>query len=220
MKSRYTNVKYHCELSWYFSVPCLPQSLRNYKEEAKIKPSQKALAMPGQWGRDKIAAILQTTYSNEFYWMKIYEFFLKFHKNTFLLGDQLTKSQHWIRQATTWTNDDQATNVNVLVTRSRWDTMPTSVWVTTLMEAYFTASWWRHNGCDSVSNHQPYHCLLNRLFRRRSKKTSKLRVTGLCVGNSPGTGEFPAQMTSNAENVSIWWRHHEQWLGQPAISLG
>ena len=36
-----------------------------------------------------------------------------------------------------------------------------------------------------------------------------LRVTGLCVGNSPGTGEFPAQMVSNAENVSIWWRHHE-----------
>ena len=33
-------------------------------------------------------------------------------------------------------------------------------------------------------------------------------VTGLCVGNSPGTGEFPAQMASNAENVSIWWRHH------------
>ena len=44
---------------------------------------------------------------------------------------------------------------------------------------------------------------LNRLFRRRSKKTSKLRVTGLCVGNSPGTGKFPAQMTSYAENVSI-----------------
>ena len=43
---------------------------------------------------------------------------------------------------------------------------------------------------------------------RRSKKTSKSRVTGLCAGNSPGTGEFPAQMASNAENVSIWWRHH------------
>ena len=67
---------------------------------------------------------------------------------------------------------------------------------------------WRHNGHNSVSNHQPHHRLLNRLFRRRSKKTSKLRVTGLCVGNSPGTGEFPAQMASNAENVSIWWRHH------------
>ena len=66
----------------------------------------------------------------------------------------------------------------------------------------------RHNGCDSVSNQQPHDCLLNRLFRRRSKKTSKLRVTGLCAGNSPGTDEFPAQMASNAENVSIWWRHH------------
>ena len=42
----------------------------------------------------------------------------------------------------------------------------------------------------------------------RSKKTSNLRVTGRCVGNSPVTGEFLAQMASNAENVSIWWRHH------------
>ena len=61
----------------------------------------------------------------------------------------------------------------------------------------------RHNGHDGASNHQPHHYLLNRLFRRRSKKTSKLRVTGLCVGNSPVIGEFPAQMASNAENVSI-----------------
>ena len=68
---------------------------------------------------------------------------------------------------------------------------------------------WRHNRHDSVSNHQPHDCLLNRLFRRRLKKTSKLRVTGLCTGNSPGTGEFPSQMASNAKNVSIWWRHHE-----------
>ena len=67
---------------------------------------------------------------------------------------------------------------------------------------------WRHNGCDSVPNHQPRECLLRRLIRRTSKKTSKLRVTGLCAGNSPETGEFPAQMASNAENVSIWWRHH------------
>ena len=67
---------------------------------------------------------------------------------------------------------------------------------------------WHHNGYDGVSNHQPHDCLLNQLFRRSSKKTSKLRVTGLCVGNSPGTGEFPAQMASNAENVSISWRHH------------
>ena len=51
---------------------------------------------------------------------------------------------------------------------------------------------WRHNGRDSVSNHQPHNCLLNRLFKRRSKKTSKFRVTGLCAGNSPVPGEFPA----------------------------
>ena len=67
---------------------------------------------------------------------------------------------------------------------------------------------WRRNEFDGVSNHQPQHCLLNRLFRRRSKKAWKLRVTGLCVGNSAVTGEFPAQRASSAENVSIWWRHH------------
>ena len=70
-------------------------------------------------------------------------------------------------------------------------------------------SQWRHNGHDSVSNHQPHDCFLNRLFRHSPKKTSKLRVTGLCAGNSPEAGEFPEQMASNAGNVSIWWRHHE-----------
>ena len=68
---------------------------------------------------------------------------------------------------------------------------------------------WRHNGRDSVSIHQPHDCFLNHLFRHRSKKTSKLHVTGLCAGNLPEADEFPTQMTSNAENVSIWWRHHE-----------
>ena len=66
-------------------------------------------------------------------------------------------------------------------------------------------SWWAQYG---VLNHQPHDCLLNFLSRHRSKKIAKLRVTGLCAGNSPVTGEFPAQKASNAENVSIWWRHH------------
>ena len=65
-----------------------------------------------------------------------------------------------------------------------------------------------HHERYGVSNHQPRDCLLNRLFRHRWKKTSKLRVTGLCAGNSPATGEFSAQRASNAKNVSIWWRHH------------
>ena len=68
---------------------------------------------------------------------------------------------------------------------------------------------WRNNERDGVSRRQPYDCLLIRLFGRRSKKTSKLRVTGLCAGNSPVTGEFPAQRASNAEmfpfdDVIIW----------------
>ena len=59
------------------------------------------------------------------------------------------------------------------------------------------------NNCFTSIPNQPTN------QRCRSKKISKLRVTGLCVGNSPVTGEFPARMASNTENVSIWWRHHE-----------
>ena len=50
---------------------------------------------------------------------------------------------------------------------------------------------WRQNDHDGVSKHHPHGCLLNRLFRRRSKKTSKPRVTGLCAGNSPGPVNSP-----------------------------
>ena len=45
-------------------------------------------------------------------------------------------------------------------------------------------------------------------WRRWSKKTSKLHVTGLCEGNSQVTGDFPTQRVSNMKNVSIWWCHH------------
>ena len=74
---------------------------------------------------------------------------------------------------------------------------------------------WRHNDHDGVSNHQPHGCLLNRLFRRRSKKTSKLRVTGLCVGNSPGPvssrtkgqlrGKCFHLMTSSCRHGICWY---------------
>ena len=60
---------------------------------------------------------------------------------------------------------------------------------------------WRHDERDGISNHQLHNCLLNRLFRHRSKKTPKLRITGLCEGNSPVTG-------ASMKSVSIWWRHH------------
>ena len=75
---------------------------------------------------------------------------------------------------------------------------------------------WRPNGCDGVSDDQSHDCLLNHLFRRRSTNTSKFRVTGLCVGNSPVTSEFPTQKASNAEifpfdDVTMNWKYW--WLG-------
>ena len=57
-------------------------------------------------------------------------------------------------------------------------------------------------------NHRRLDCLLSRLFRRRSEKSSKLLVTGLCEGNPPVTVGFSSHRSSYAEDVSIWWRHH------------
>ena len=88
-----------------------------------------------------------------------------------------------------WIGFKESHEVNVPVT-TVWLQFPASLarqWSCLLV--WGMALQWRHNGRDSVSNHQPHDCLLNRLFRRRSK----LRVTGLCAGDSPVTGEFPAQ---------------------------
>ena len=93
------------------------------------------------------------------------------------------------------------------------------IWFLELSQHYSTAEYhdytenrlqWRHNEHDSAWNHQPRDCLLNRLFRRRSKRTWKLRVTCLCVGNSLGPVNSPHKWPSNAEKVSIWWRHHDR----------
>ena len=66
------------------------------------------------------------------------------------------------------------------------------------------------NGHDGVSNHQPRHCLFIRLFRRRSKKTSKLRVTGLCAGNSPwpvnSPHKWPVTLKMFPLMTSSWWQ--------------
>ena len=69
---------------------------------------------------------------------------------------------------------------------------------------------WRHNGRGSVSNHQPHHCLLNCLFRRRSKKTSKLRVTGFVRGihrrpvNSPHKWPVTRKMVPFDDVIMHW----------------
>ena len=71
---------------------------------------------------------------------------------------------------------------------------------------------WRHNECHGVSNPEPLDCLLSHLFKRASKKTSKLRVTYFCVGNPPLTGGFHSQRASNGKNIfhlmtSSWFVH-------------
>ena len=65
---------------------------------------------------------------------------------------------------------------------------------------------WRHNERDGISNHLRIDGLLN--FAGADGKTLNFRVTGLCEVNWPVTGEFHSKRASNAENVSIWWRHH------------
>ena len=113
--------------------------------------------------------------------------------------------QHWLRwwlvawwhQAITWTSVDywsvrphgihlRAISQEMLKIAIRAVSLKITNW-----RLHHQSLRWRHNGCDSVSNHQPRDSLLSRLFRHRSKKTWKLRVTGLCVGNSPGTVNSP-----------------------------
>ena len=124
------------------------------------------------------------------------------------------------QQAITWTNVDLA-----LV--AVWRHHATMIWYASLdalvgppgKGKYHLTFRWRHNECDGISNQPPHDCLLNRLFKHRSKKTSKLRVTGLWAGNSPVTGEFPAQIASNAEKVSylmrLWWF----WINRPISQI-
>ena len=58
-----------------------------------------------------------------------------------------------------------------------------------------SSSQWRHDERDGVSNRRRPDCLLNRLFRRRSRKTWKLRVTDLCEGNPLVSDGFPHKRT-------------------------
>ena len=55
---------------------------------------------------------------------------------------------------------------------------------------------WHHYEHDGIPNHQTHDCLLKCLFKHRSKKTSKLRITGLCEGNSPVNSEGNSPVNS------------------------
>ena len=117
-------------------------------------------------------------------------------------------------------DDCNTLNKNVLINFSIYKAFKYELDIFTLVSAFRSNPLqWLRNERDGVSNHRRFDCLLQRLFRRRSKKTSKLCVTGLCVGNSPVTGEFPTQRASNAENVFIWWCHHAQFWWNVSMDL-
>ena len=76
--------------------------------------------------------------------------------------------------------------------------------------------WWLfHYGDDMkniVASRITANYLFNRLFRIISKKTSKPALLVRCEWNPPVTGGFPSQRVSNAESVSMLWRHYELWF--------
>ena len=65
-----------------------------------------------------------------------------------------------------------------------------SVW---LYRCSLTVLQWRNIERDGVWNHTRLDCMVNRFLKRRSKKTSNLRVTGLCDGNPPVTDGYPTK---------------------------
>ena len=130
---------------------------------------------------------------------------------------------HCIRVLNLWVYDSHRTSkwslligkLNVTAT-GRWywlevsgDPLPHIVMVVTkhsngcykIVRSCTLSLQWCHIEHNGISNHRCLDFFLKRLFRRRSKKTWKLRGTGLYEGSSPVTSGFPAQRTSNAENV-------------------
>ena len=77
---------------------------------------------------------------------------------------------------------------------------------------------WANNWDASDLSHWRLNCLLNHLFKCWSKKTSNLRITGLCEGNPQVTGGFPSKMAGNAENIFVWWSHHSCRIASVTIT--
>ena len=73
------------------------------------------------------------------------------------------------------------------------------IWVTISLSKTFSvfkgSVQWRHDARDGVSNRELHYCFLNRLFKCRSKKTSKLRVTSL----------FASDREMRASNAEKWF---------------
>ena len=105
----------------------------------------------------------------------------------FIIRVQLTNS------ITDWQSPQNSPIINI------WANVLTLVTNSWFLWINWVIHFWRHNGRHGVSNLRHLDYLLNHLFRRRSKKIPKLRVTDIWKGNPPVTGELPTQRASNAE---------------------
>ena len=76
------------------------------------------------------------------------------------------------------------------------------------LDSITVTSWWARWRLQSLASWlfaQPF------VQAQIKKNMSKHRITtGVCDGNPSVIGGFTSQKASNAENGSIWWRHHEQ----------
>ena len=105
----------------------------------------------------------------------------------FIICVQLTNS------ITDWQSPQNSPIINI------WANVLTLVTNSWFLWINWVIHFWRHNGRHGVSNHRHLDHLLNHLFRRRSKRIPKLRVTDIWKGNPPVTGGLPTQRASNAE---------------------
>ena len=71
---------------------------------------------------------------------------------------------------------------------------------------YFTVT---SHECQTISDHQQLCSLFSSFFRQRSKKPSKLNITGPLWGNVLVIGGFPSHRASDAEIISMSQCHHE-----------
>ena len=134
---------------------------------------------------------------NSFSSMKIFTFWLKFHWSLSPMV-HLPGSQHW-----SW----RLLGLLDAMSFPESMLMKLDAAIYIYIYIYIYSLQWRHNGRDGVSNHLPPDCLLtvySAADQRKHQSSASLSfVRG--IHRSP---VIPVQMASNAENVSIWWRHH------------
>ena len=137
---------------------------------------------------------------------QIHELFNQFHQSSFIW----TKTSHWPTLGCIFTKYIHRKYLLEIVSELAIRMISTTwwlrvkyfiigmfcvIWLDGIIFEYPKLNHYSHNGCDGVSIHRRLDCVLDRLFRRRAKKTWKLRVTGLC--------EFPAQMPVTRKTFSL-----------------